>query len=62
MFTIDGSDCNIANAIISSTKSKSQKVLTLDSLQNVKLSDKTETEDYISAMKKNYDTLKEALN
>lgn len=62
VFTIDGSDCNIANAIISSTKSKSQKVLTLDSLQNVKLSDKTETEDYISAMKKNYDTLKEALN
>ncbi len=62
VFTIDGSDCNIANAIVSSTKSKSQKILTLDSMQNVKINDKTEPADYISVMKKNYDTLKEALN
>ena len=62
VYTIDGSDCSIANAIVSSTKSKSQKVLTLDSMQNVKMNDKTVPVDYISVMKKNYDTLKEALN
>lgn len=62
VFTIDGSDCSIADAVIASTKSKSQKVLTLNSMQSVKAADGKPAPSYIELMTDNLNTLKEALN
>ena len=62
IFTIDGSNCNIANAIVSSTKTKSQKVLTLNSMQTIKMTDDKKPAGYCELMTDNLNTLKEALN
>ncbi|MBR5164858.1 MAG: zinc ABC transporter substrate-binding protein [Ruminococcus sp.] len=62
IFTIDGSNCNIANAIVSSTKTKSQKVLTLNSMQTIKMIDDKKPAGYCELMTDNLNTLKEALN
>ncbi|MBP5362824.1 MAG: zinc ABC transporter substrate-binding protein [Ruminococcus sp.] len=61
IFTIEGSNCNIAKAIINVTKTKDQKIATLNSLQTVSSNPKSDLE-YISVMKSNFNTLKEALN
>lgn len=62
IFTIDGSNCNIANAIVSSTKTKSQKVLTLNSMQTIKMTNDKKPAGYCELMTDNLNTLKEALN
>ena len=61
IFTIEGSDCNIADAVVSNTKSKSQNIASLYSMQSVSESDKSVC-SYYNFMERNYDTLKEALN
>ena len=61
IFTIEGSDCTIAEAIVSNTKSKNQKIVTLDSIQSVAKAD-IGAKGYYSIMSENYNILKEALN
>lgn len=61
VFTIDGSDCNIANAVVSSTRSKDQKIAALYSMQSVRMNDKKPA-GYCETMRDNLNTLKEALN
>lgn len=62
VLTIEKSDCNIADAIISNTKSKDQKILTLDSMQIVRRDETEAGKTYLSVMKNNLDVLLEALN
>lgn len=62
IFTIDGSDDKIANAIISGTESKNQKIACLDSIQSVTSEQIENGVTYISIMKSNLDILKEALS
>lgn len=62
ILTIEGSDCNISDAVIKNTRKKDQNVLNLDSMQAVKRSDIDSGKTYISAMKKNLDMIMEALN
>ncbi len=63
ILTIEGSDCNIADAIISNTKTESEKhILTLDSMQTVNRDEIEGGKTYLSVMEKNLDVLMEALN
>ncbi|MDE6020920.1 MAG: metal ABC transporter substrate-binding protein [Ruminococcus sp.] len=62
ILTIEGSDCNISDAVIKNTRKKDQNVLNLDSMQAVKRSDIENGKTYISVMKKNLDMIMEALN
>ena len=61
IFTIEGSDCSIAKSVVSNTKSKDQKIVSLYSMQSVPEYDKADC-SYFNFMKKNYDAIKEALN
>ena len=56
VMTIDGSDKKIAETIIANSMSKPQKILTLDSMQG-----KVDGATYLSAMEKNLEVLREAL-
>jgi len=62
VFTIDGSDDKIANAIISGTENKNQKIARLNSIQSVNDEQIKDGITYISIMKSNLDVLKEALS
>jgi len=62
VLTIEKSDKKIARTIISNTKEKNQEVLEMDSLQSVADSDIKGGRNYLSAMKKNLEVLKKALN
>lgn len=63
ILTIEGSDCNIADAIISNTVTESEKyILTLDSMQTVSRDEIEGGKTYLSVMEKNLDILMEALN
>ncbi len=62
IFTIEGSDTKIAEAVISGTKTKNQNIATLDSIQSVTSEQIKNGTTYISVMKSNLDVLKEALN
>ena len=57
----DGSDGSLANTIISSTKSKNQKIITLNSMQSITQSQIDGGATYISLMKKNINGVREAL-
>lgn len=61
VMTIDGSDHNIARAIIRNTKNKDRKILTLDSMQSVHASDIKKGKTYLGTMKSNLRILKKAL-
>lgn len=61
VFTIENSDGKIAQAIIDNTQSKSAKTATLYSLQSVTKEQLDSDHTYISLMRKNLQTLKEAL-
>ena len=61
VLAIEGSDGRIADTVISSTKTKTQKRLMLDSMQSVTKGDVANGATYISIMKKNLEVLKEAL-
>lgn len=59
IFAIENSDCNIAEAIVSNTADKSQKIAILDSIQSVNKKQIEEGYTYKSAMENNYNILKE---
>ena len=61
IFTIEKSDGKIAQAIIDSTKSKSAKIMQLDSLQSVTKEQLDDGATYISIMKDNSDVLIKAI-
>ncbi len=62
VMTIETSDGKIADSIINTTKTKDQKILTLDSMQSTTADDVKAGASYISKMKSNLEVLKEALN
>lgn len=59
VFTIENSNCNIAEAIISNTADKSQEIAVLDSIQSVNKEQIDNGYTYKSAMESNYKILKE---
>ena len=61
VLTIENSDQKIAKTIIDNTKSKNQKVLSMDSMQSVKRTDIDNGVSYYSIMEGNLEILKEAL-
>ena len=61
IFTIEGKDKRIAEAIVQNTASKDQKILTLDSMQSVSSGDIKNGTTYMSIMENNLSVLKEAL-
>ncbi|MDE5583772.1 MAG: metal ABC transporter substrate-binding protein [Ruminococcus sp.] len=62
IFTIEGSDFSVAEAIISATESKNQNIITLDSIQSVTEKQAENGTSYLSVMRENLDVLKEVLN
>lgn len=62
VITIDGSDKRIAETIVQNTKSKDQKILTLDSMQSTDTEDIKNGITYLSVMENNLKVLEEALN
>lgn len=61
VLVIENSDKKIAQTVVSNTKDKNQKILTMDSLQSVSSEDIAHGASYLSAMSKNLEVLKEAL-
>ncbi len=59
IFTIENSDCTIADAVIENTKTKSQNIKVLDSIQSVNKKQIDEGAAYLTIMKENYEILKE---
>ena len=57
VFTLENSNKDIANAIISNSGKKDVKIAELNSLQSVSKSDISSGASYISLMQKNYDVL-----
>ena len=62
VMTIEGSDGKIAQTIIDNTNDKSQKILTLNSMQSVTSKDIDDGEKYLTIMESNLNVLKDALN
>ncbi|MDE5764597.1 MAG: metal ABC transporter substrate-binding protein [Ruminococcus sp.] len=61
VFTIENSDCSIADSIIANTKSQSQNTAVLDSIQSVNSAQIEDGTTYLGIMNKNYNILNEAL-
>ncbi|MDO5559926.1 MAG: metal ABC transporter substrate-binding protein [Oscillospiraceae bacterium] len=61
IFKIDSSDGTIAKTIIENTKESDQKIFTLNSMQSVNTSDIEKGTTYLSIMKDNLESLREAL-
>ena len=61
VLTIEGSDRRIAETIVQNTKTKDQKILSIDSMQSTTSKDIKNGTTYLSVMEKNLDVLKEAL-
>nr|MBP3283757.1 zinc ABC transporter substrate-binding protein [Treponema sp.] len=62
VLTIEKSDKKIAKTVVSNTKSKNQKILEMDSLQSITKKEIKAGRNYLSAMEKNIEVLKTALN
>lgn len=62
VMTIEGDNHKIAETIVSNTKSKNQKILTLDSMQATTSKDVENGTTYLSIMTDNLSVLSEALN
>lgn len=58
---IDGTQNNIAKTVVESTKSKNQKILSVNSMQSVTSGDVENGADYYNIMEKNLSVFKEAL-
>jgi len=58
---IEGTKHNIAETIIANTKSKNQKVLTMNSMQSITSNDVKNGTTYLSVMEQNLEVLKDAL-
>lgn len=61
VLTIENSDQKIAKTIVSGTKTKDQKILSMDSMQSVTAADAGSGPDYLERMRGNLEVLKEAL-
>ena len=61
VLTIEGKNHKIAETIVQNTAGKSQKILTMDSMQSTTAQDVASGTTYLSLMEKNLDVLKEAL-
>lgn len=61
ILTIEGSSQKIAETIRENTKSKNQKILSMDSMQSVKSEDVEKGITYVDTMEKNLEVLKETL-
>ena len=61
VLTIEGKNHKIAETIVQNTAGKSQKILTMDSMQSTTSQDVAGGTTYLSLMEKNLDVLKEAL-
>ena len=61
VLTIENSDQKVAKAVIENTKTKDQKILTLDSMQSVTSDEIADGTTYLSIMEGNLKILKEAL-
>ncbi|MBP5490647.1 MAG: zinc ABC transporter substrate-binding protein [Lachnospiraceae bacterium] len=61
VMTIDGADKKIAETVVANTKTKDQKILSLDSLQSTTSKDAANGKTYLSAMENNLKVLTEAL-
>ena len=61
VLTIDGTEHKIAETIVKNTESKTQVVLTLNSMQSVTAQDVRDGITYLSVMEKNLQVLKQAL-
>lgn len=59
VFAIENSDCTIADAVIENTKSKSQNIAVLNSIQSVTQKQIDDGTTYYSIMKENYKVLQE---
>ena len=62
VLTIEGTNHRIAETIVSSTKTKDQKILAVDSMQSVTAGDVKNGADYLAIMEKNLEVFREALN
>ncbi len=62
VLTIEKSDKKIAKTVVSNTKNKNQQILELDSLQSITTKEIKAGRNYLSAMRKNLEVLKKALN
>jgi zinc transport system substrate-binding protein len=62
VLTIEKSDKKIAKTVVSNTKGKKQQILEMDSLQSVTKKEIKSGRNYLSAMEKNIEALKKALN
>lgn len=62
VLTIDGTDQKIAETIVNNTKTKDQKILTLDSMQSCTMEDVENGTTYLSIMEKDLGVLSEVLN
>lgn len=62
VLTIEKSDKKIAKTVVNSTKNKNQQILEMDSLQSITTKEIIGGRNYLSAMKKNLEVLKKALN
>lgn len=61
VMTIEGTDHRIAETIVQNTQTKSQKILTLDSMQSVTAKDVQNGAAYLTVMESNLSVLKDAL-
>lgn len=61
ILTIEGTNHKIAETIMSNTKEKNQKILSLDSMQSTTSADVRNGTTYLSVMESNLETLKKAL-
>ena len=59
--TIEGTDHRIAETVVGNTQAKSQRILTLDSMQSTTAKDVAAGVTYLSVMERNLSVLKEAL-
>ena len=62
VFTLENSDGRLAGAVIENSAAKSAATAQLDSLQSVNRKQIDDGASYISIMRKNLDTLKQALS
>ena len=59
---LEGNDDRIAKTVVSSTKTKDQTILSLDSMQNIASADGADGADYLAIMEKNLEVLKTAMS
>ena len=62
VLTIEGKDHRIAETIVRNTKTKDQKILTMDSMQGTTAKDVQNGVTYLSIMEKNLEVLKSAIH